>query len=84
MELSRTIKKLEASGSNVEILRTAWHGKWSYAFSITVMAMMALMLTTFSENVYANIGLSLIIIFVQYGVHVVGATAGEKGVLPPI
>ncbi|WP_319466824.1 LptF/LptG family permease [uncultured Pseudodesulfovibrio sp.] len=84
MELSRTIKKLEASGSNVEILRTAWHGKWSYAFSITIMALMALMLTTFSENVYANIGLSLIIIFVQYGVHVVGATAGEKGVLPPI
>lgn len=83
LELSKAIDKLEASGSNVEILRTVWHGKLSYAFSIVVMALMALALVTFSENVYANIGLSLILIFVQYGMHVVGATAGEKGVLPP-
>jgi lipopolysaccharide export system permease protein len=82
-ELSKAIDKLEESGSNVEILRTVWHGKWSYAFSVAVMALMALALVTFSENVYANIGFSLILIFVQYGVHVVGATAGEKGVLPP-
>lgn len=84
LDLSKAIKKLEESGSNVEILKTVWHGKWSYAFSITVMALLALMLMTFSENVYANIGLSLILIFTQYGIHVVGATAGEKGVLPPI
>lgn len=84
MELSKAINKLEESGSNVEMLRTAWHGKWSYAFSMAVMALLALMLMTFSENVYANIGYSLILIFVQYGMHVIGATAGEKGVLPPI
>jgi len=84
MELTKAIKKLEESGSNVEILKTVWHGKWSYAFSIAVMALVALALVTFSENVYANIGMSLILIFVQYGIHVVGATAGEKGVLPPI
>jgi len=83
-ELSKAIKKLEASGSNVEILRTAWHGKLSYAFSIVAMALLALMLITFSENVYANIGFSLVLIFVQYGAHVVGMTAGEKGVLPPL
>ncbi|QGY41219.1 LptF/LptG family permease [Pseudodesulfovibrio cashew] len=83
LELSKAIKKLEESGSNVEILKTAWHGKWSYAFSIAVMALLALTLATFSENIYANIGLSLILIFVQYGIHVVGVTAGEKGVLPP-
>ncbi|MEF2229539.1 MAG: LptF/LptG family permease [Pseudodesulfovibrio sp.] len=83
-ELSKVIDKLEESGSNVEILRTVWHGKLSYAFSIAVMAMLALCLITYSENVYANIGLSLVLIFVQYGMHVVGATAGEKGVLPPI
>ncbi len=84
LELTKAIKKLEASGSNVEILRTVWHGKWAYAFSITIMALMALTLVTFSENIYANIGFSLILIFTQYGIHVVGATAGEKGVLPPI
>lgn len=84
LELSQAIQKLEESGSNVEMLRTVWHGKWAYAFSITIMAMIALALVTFSENVYANIGLSLVLIFVQYGLHVVGATAGEKGVLPPM
>lgn len=84
LDLSKAINKLEESGSNVEMLRTVWHGKLSYAFSIAVMALLALMLVTFSENVYANIGYSLILIFIQYGMHVVGATAGEKGVLPPI
>lgn len=83
LELSKAIEKLEESGSNVEILRTIWHTKWSYAFSIAVMALLALALVTFSENIYANIGFSLILIFVQYGVHVVGATAGEQAVLPP-
>lgn len=82
-ELSRAIDKLEESGSNVEVLKTVWHGKWSYAFSISVMALLALALITFSENVYANVGLSLLLIFVQYGVHTVGVTAGEQAVLPP-
>ncbi|MGE4422842.1 MAG: LptF/LptG family permease [Pseudodesulfovibrio sp.] len=84
LELSKAIKRLQESGSNVEMLQTIWHGKLAYAFSMAVMALLALMLVTFSENVYANIGLSLILIFIQYGVHVVGETAGEKGVLPPI
>ena len=84
IELSKVIKKLEESGSNVEILKTVWHGKWAYAFSMAVMAMIALCLVTYSENVYANIGFSLVLIFVQYGMHVVGATAGEQGVLPPV
>jgi lipopolysaccharide export system permease protein len=84
LELSKAIQRLQESGSNVEMLLTIWHGKLSYAFSMVVMALLALTLVTFSENVYANIGLSLILIFIQYGVHVVGETAGEKGVLPPI
>ena len=84
LDLSKAIKKLEESGSNVEILLTIWHGKLSYAFSIVIMALMALCLITLSENLYANIGLSLVFIFAQYGIHVMGGTAGEKGVLPPI
>ena len=51
---------------------------------MAVMALLALCLVTYSENVYGNIGLSLVIIFIQYGMHVVGASAGEQGVLPPI
>jgi lipopolysaccharide export system permease protein len=84
LELSKAIQRLQESGSNVEMLQTIWHSKLSYAFSMVVMALLALSLVTFSENVYANIGLSLILIFIQYGTHVVGETAGEKGVLPPI
>jgi lipopolysaccharide export system permease protein len=83
-ELSKAIARLQESGSNVEMLQTIWHSKLSYAFSMVIMALLALTLVTFSENVYANIGLSLILIFIQYGTHVVGTTAGEKGVLPPI
>jgi lipopolysaccharide export system permease protein len=83
-ELSKAIQKLEESGSNVEILQTVWHGKLSYAFSMVVMALVALALITWSENMYANIGLSLIFIFAQYGIHVMGVSAGEQGVLPPI
>ena len=84
LELSKAIARLQESGSNVEMLQTIWHSKLSYAFSMVIMALLALTLVTFSENVYANIGLSLILIFIQYGTHVVGTTAGEKGVLPPI
>ena len=83
-ELSKAIQKLEESGSNVEMLQTVWHGKLSYAFSMVVMALVALALITWSENMYANIGLSLVFIFAQYGVHVMGISAGEQGVLPPI
>ena len=83
-ELSKAIQKLEESGSNVEMLQTVWHGKLSYAFSIVVMALIAMALITWSENMYANIGLSLVFIFAQYGIHVMGVTAGEKGVLPPL
>ena len=83
-QLSKAIKKLQESGSNVEILQTLWHSKLSYAFSVLVMALLALALVTWSENMYANIGLALLFVFTQYGIHVMGVTAGEKGVLPPI
>jgi len=83
-ELSKAIRKLEESGSNVEILQTVWHGKLSYAFSMVTMALVALALVTWSRNMYANIGLSLVFIFAQYGIHVIGVSAGEQGVLPPV
>ena len=83
VELAEVIDRLQASGTNVEMLRTVWHGKWAYAFSLVVMALLALSLATWSDNIYANIGLSLVLVFVHYGMHMLGATAGEKGVLPP-
>ena len=82
-QLSAVIKELRESGSNVERLRTAWHSRFSYAFSIAVMALLALALASWSENLYLNIGLALALVFVQYGMHAVGVTAGNKGVLAP-
>lgn len=84
LDLSEAIRKLEESGSNVEMLQAVWHGKIAYAFSMVVMGLVALALITWSENMYANIGLSLVFIFAQYGIHVMGVSAGEQGVLPPV
>lgn len=81
--LSRVISELEASGSNVQNLKTAWHSKLSYAFSIVVMALIALAVVTFTENVYIGIMLSLVLVFTYYGAYVIGESAGQRGLLPP-
>ena len=83
-QLGGVIRDLERSGSNVEGLRTAWHGKLSYAFSILSLTLVGLALMTWSENLYANIGLSLVIVFLYYGMFVVGMSAGDKGLLAPV
>ncbi|SNR82105.1 lipopolysaccharide export system permease protein [Humidesulfovibrio mexicanus] len=82
--LGQVIDELRESGSNVERLRTAWHGKWSYAFSIVVMALLALALCSFFENLYVNMVLSLLVVFSYYGLYVLGITTGQKGLLPPV
>lgn len=83
-ELSDLIEKLEISGSNVEALRTVWHSKWSYAFAVLTMSLVALAVFTFLDNVYAGIGLSLVLVFSYYALYVVGVSAGQKGLLPPV
>jgi len=82
--LGQVIDELKESGSNVERLRTAWHGKLSYAFSIITMALLALALTSFFENLYVNLVLSLVVIFSYYGLYVLGITTGQKGIMPPM
>lgn len=82
--LGTVIDELRESGSNVERLRTAWHGKWSYAFSIVTMALLALALCSLFENLYVNLVLSLLVIFSYYGLYVLGITTGQKGLLPPV
>lgn len=80
--LSGVMDRLSASGSNVERLRTAWHMKWAYAFSLLCMALLALAISTLWENVYLNLGLSLAVTFAYYAVFMLGVTAGQKGMLP--
>ncbi len=82
-QLGDLIRDLKESGSNVEMLRTSWHTKWAYAGSITVMALVALAITSLSENLYANILTSLLVTFAFYGANVVGTSIGQKGLMPP-
>ncbi len=82
-QLSRIISYLEGAGSNVERLRTAWHMKWAYAFSLFVMTLIALALATIIDNVYANIALGLSIVFIYYVLFVLGVSLGERGFLSP-
>lgn len=81
-QLGAVIDSLARSGSNVEILRTAWHGKVAYAFSILSMALLALAVTSFGRNIYVNITASLLATFVFYGVYIMGMTMGERGIVP--
>lgn len=81
--LSRIIDELSESGSNVERLRTSWHGKWSYAFSIVIMALVALSIGSVVENLYISLMLSLLTVFSYYGMYVLGISMGQKGLVPP-
>ncbi len=82
-ELGKVISYLEGTGSNVERLRTAWHMKWAYAFSLLAMTFIALALFTIFDSVYVNIAVGLAIVFVYYVVFVLGATLGEQGFIHP-
>ncbi|WP_022662852.1 LptF/LptG family permease [Paucidesulfovibrio longus] len=84
LQLGKAIRDLERSGSNVERLKTAWHAKISYAFNLAAMALVAVALITFTENIYIGVGIGLLLIFAQYGVYVVGVSAGQQGAVAPI
>ena len=83
-QIGDAIKRLKKSGSNVEVLRTTWHGKLAYAASLMVMSLIALALITWKENIYINIALGLAATFIFYTMLSIGATLGESGRLSPI
>ncbi len=82
-QLGNVIGDLQTSGSNVESLKTVWHMKLAYAFSLIVMALLALALVSMQESVYRNIAAGLLLTFAYYGLGVVCGSAGQKGLLPP-
>ncbi len=82
-ELSTHIKNLQDSGTNVEVLRTAWHLKLSYAFSALVLSVAALVLTRRWENLFFIISAGLGVIFLLFAMHTLGGTLGESGSLTP-
>lgn len=83
-ELSDAIHKLELSGSNVEILRTSWHAKLAYAFSLVIMAILATAIVTWKNNIYFAIILALFYTFIYYAIYSLGLSLAKKGFIPPI
>ncbi len=83
-QLGQAITHLAQSGSNVEALRTAFHMKLAYAFSLVTMALLALALITWRDNIYLNIGSSLVLVFIFYILFTLGGSLGETGILPPV
>lgn len=83
-QLYSAIRTLQKSGSNVEDLKTAYWSKWSYAFSILTMSLLALAVSSYRRNIYVNITVSLVVTFAFYGLMVMGGTMGSKGFVPPV
>lgn len=83
-QLSDVMRRLERSGSNIEALRTLWHMKVAYAFSLLIMGLLALTLISMRENIYFNVAVALVATFAYYATFVVGVSMGELGILPPI
>lgn len=83
-KLWTAIQQLQATGSNVEALRTALHMKLAYACSVIVMGLVGLMLATWKDNLYICIGTGLLLTFVYYAMFTLGGTLGEKGIVSPV
>jgi len=83
-QLGQEIRRLKDSGSNIERLQTAWHMKLAYAASVLVMALIALATVSLFGSLYVIIPVGLVTTFCYYGLFVVCASAGEKGLVPPV
>ena len=83
-QLGSEIKRLKDSGSNIERLQTAWHMKLAYAGSVLVMALIALAVVSMFGSLFVIIPVGLVTTFCYYGLFVLCATAGEKGLVHPV
>lgn len=82
-QLVSTIDRLELAGTNVESLRTEFHGRFAYAGSILVMGLLALALTMRVDSIYLGVILSLVATFLFYTANSFFSTMGQSGALPP-
>jgi lipopolysaccharide export system permease protein len=83
-ELSRHIRQLEETGSNVERLRTSWHMKWAYGFSMVVMALVAVSWMGMLSNIYLNVAMAMFTVFIFYMLFLSGISAAQGGAMPPM
>ena len=82
-QLGDAIEQLGAAGSNVDGLRTVWHGKISYAASLIVMALLGAAIVSKFSNVYIAVGVSMAGTFILYALTMFGESLGQRGALPP-
>ena len=82
-DLGAAVRQLERSGSNVEVLRTAYHAKFAYAASLIAMGILALAIVLWRDNIYICIGFGLLVTFAFYSTTTVFNSLGEHGSLPP-
>lgn len=82
-DLWDNIKRLEAAGTNVEAMRTNFHSRFAYAFSIVAMGLLGLVITMRTSNIYMAVILSLICTFAYYVLNTILTTMGESGKIIP-
>lgn len=82
-QLGDAIDQLGAAGSNVDGLRTVWHGKIAYAASLVVMALLGAAIVSKFSNVYIAVGISMAGTFIMYSLTMFGESLGQRGSLPP-
>ncbi|MCQ2444770.1 MAG: LptF/LptG family permease [Mailhella sp.] len=83
-QLDDAIRQLGDAGSNVEGLRTVWHGKIAYAVSLVVMALLGAAIVSWSSNIYLAVGASMAGTFLMYAMTMFGESLGQRGILPPV
>ncbi len=82
-QLGDAIEQLGAAGSNVDGLRTVWHGKIAYAASLVVMALLGAAIVSRFSNVYIAVAISMAGTFIMYALTMFGESLGQRGALPP-
>jgi len=82
-QLGDVIQQLGEAGSNVEGLRTVWHGKIAYAASLMVMALLGAAIVSWNSNIYIAVAISMAGTFLLYALTMFGESLGQMGTLPP-
>ena len=82
-DLGTAVRQLERSGSNVEVLRTAYHANFAYAASLVAMGILGLAIVLWRDNIYFGIGIGLLCTFMFYSASTLFNSLGNRGILHP-
>ncbi|MDL2306968.1 LptF/LptG family permease [Desulfovibrio sp. OttesenSCG-928-C06] len=83
-DLMTNIRLLEEAGTNVEILRTEFHGRFAYSASLVVMSILGLVITMRTTNLYVGVLAALVCTFFYFILSSFFSSMGESGTISPI